>query len=157
MKIRKAEKTDMPAVLELIQELAIFENEPQAVDISVETLQKEGFSENPLFNCFIAEKEGEILGAALFYFRFSTWKGRIVHLEDLIVRESERGKGIGQALYDRVMQFAFDMGIKRVSWEVLDWNEGAIKFYERTGAKIMKDWRVVHMDEKGLRNYLSTK
>lgn len=157
MKIRKAEKTDMPAVLELIQELAIFENEPQAVEISVETLQKEGFSENPLFNCFIAEKEGEILGAALFYFRFSTWKGRIVHLEDLIVRESERGKGIGQALYDRVMQFAFDMGIKRVSWEVLDWNEGAIKFYERTGAKIMKDWRVVHMDEKGLRNYLSTK
>lgn len=157
MKIRKAEKTDMPAVLELIQELAIFENEPQAVEISVETLEKEGFSENPLFNCFIAEKEGEILGAALFYFRFSTWKGRIVHLEDLIVRESERGKGIGQALYDRVMQFAFDMGIKRVSWEVLDWNEGAIKFYERTGAKIMKDWRVVHMDEKGLRNYLSTK
>ncbi|QAA83239.1 GNAT family N-acetyltransferase [Aequorivita sp. H23M31] len=95
-----------------------------------------------------------MVGAALVYFRFSTWKGRILHLEDLIVKESERGKGIGEALYRKVMEYAYDRGLKRVAWDVLDWNEGAIRFYERSGAKLMKDWRVVHMDEKGLRDYI---
>lgn len=155
MQIRTAIKEDLPQVLELIRELAIFENEPNAVEITPEDLEREGFGENPLFTCFVAKKEAEIVGAALFYFRFSTWKGRILHLEDLIVKKSERNKGIGQALYQKVMQFAFDRGLKRVSWEVLDWNHGAIRFYERSGAKLMKDWRVVHFDENGLRKYVS--
>lgn len=157
MQIRVATKVDMPHVLELIKELAIFENEPDAVDINVETLEREGFGENPLFTCFVAIKKNEIVGAALVYFRFSTWKGKILHLEDLIVKESERGNGIGEALYRRVMEFAYDRGFKRVSWEVLDWNQGAIRFYERSGAKLMKDWRVVHMDERGLHNYIERK
>lgn len=157
MHIRLATKEDMPQVLELIKELAIFENEPEAVEITVDTLEKEGFGENPLFSCFVAIKDDIIVGAALVYFRFSTWKGKILHLEDLIVKESERGSGIGDALYRRVMEFAFESGFKRVSWDVLDWNLGAIRFYERSGAKLMKDWRVVHMDENGLKNYIENK
>ena len=156
MKVRKATNDDMPQVLELIKELAIFENEPDAVEISVADLEREGFGENPLFTCFVAESNDEIVGAALVYFRFSTWKGRTLHLEDLIVKEAQRGKGIGEALYKQVMQFAYDRGLKRVAWDVLDWNKGAIRFYERSGANIVKDWRVVHMDEKGLKNYINS-
>ena len=155
MKVREAIKNDMPQVLELIKELAIFEKEPDAVEVTVADLEREGFGENPLFNCFVAEMDDEIVGAALVYYRFSTWKGRTLHLEDLIVKEAKRGNGIGEALYKQVMQFAFDRGLKRVAWDVLDWNEGAIRFYERSGATIVKDWRVVHMDEKGLYNFIN--
>ena len=155
MNIREATKSDMPKVLELIKELAVFEKEPDAVEVTVADLKREGFSENPLFTCFVAELNNEIVGAALVYFRFSTWKGRTLHLEDLIVKEAHRGKGIGDALYKKVMQFAFDRGLKRVAWDVLDWNTGAIRFYERSGATILKEWRVVHMDESGLKNFIN--
>lgn len=151
--IRRAERNDMPEVLELIRELAVFEREPDAVEITVEDLQHEGFGENPLFTCFVAEMQDEIVGAALIYYRFSTWKGRTLHLEDLIVKEEMRGKGIGEALYSEVIKFAAEQKLKRIAWDVLDWNEGAIKFYERSGAKILKDWRVVHLDEMGIKNY----
>ena len=162
MKVREAIRSDMPQVLELIKELAIFEKEPDAVEVTVQDLEREGFGENPLFHCFVADASpdlgmtSEIVGAALVYYRFSTWKGRTLHLEDLIVKESERGKGIGEALYKKVMQFAYARGLKRVAWDVLDWNTGAIRFYERSGATIVKDWRVVHMDEKGLKNYINS-
>tara|TARA_R100001530_G_C4318203_1_gene154946 strand:- start:806 stop:1276 length:471 start_codon:yes stop_codon:yes gene_type:complete len=156
MKVRQAVNEDMPQVLELIKELAIFEKEPDAVEVTVQDLEREGFGENPIFTCFVAESDDEIVGAALIYYRFSTWKGRTLHLEDLIVKEAQRGKGIGEALYKQVMQFAYDRGLKRVAWDVLDWNKGAIRFYERSGANIVKDWRVVHMDEKGLKNYINS-
>ncbi|OAD91058.1 MULTISPECIES: GNAT family N-acetyltransferase [Flavobacteriaceae] len=156
MKVREALKKDMPQVLELIKELAIFEKEPDAVEVTVQDLEREGFGENPLFTCFVAELDDEIVGAALVYFRFSTWKGRTLHLEDLIVKEAKRGKGIGEALYKKVMQFAFDRGLKRVAWDVLDWNTGAIRFYERSGANVLSTWRVVHMDEKSLKNYINS-
>ncbi len=156
MKVREAIKDDMPQVLELIKELAIFEKEPNAVEVTVQDLEREGFGENPLFTCFIAEVDEEIVGAALVYYRFSTWKGRTLHLEDLIVKEAKRGNGIGEALYKQVMKFAFDRGLKRVAWDVLDWNTGAIRFYERSGANVLKTWRVVHMDEKGLKNYINS-
>ncbi len=166
MQIREARIEDMPQVLGLIKELAVFENEPEAVEITRDILEREGFGKDSLFTCFVADvstdpenqtTESEIVGAALVYFRFSTWKGRILHLEDLIVKESERGKGIGEALYRTVMQYAHERGLKRVAWDVLDWNEGAIRFYERSGAKLMKEWRVVHMDEQGLRKYIERK
>ncbi len=156
MEIRKATKNDMPRVLELITELAIYEKQPNAVDVTVADLEREGFSENPLFTCFVAEIKGKIEGTALVYYRFSTWKGRTLHLEDLIVTQLMRGKGIGNALYAEVMKFAHSQGLKRVAWDVLDWNTGAIKFYERSGANIMKEWRVVHMDEKGLQGYINS-
>lgn len=144
----------MPQVLELIKELATFEREPEAVVVTVEELEKEGFGENPLFKCFVAEVDHEIVGMALVYFRFSTWKGRTIHLEDLIVKEKVRGSGLGSALYQEVLKYSKSQGVKRVEWVVLDWNEGAIKFYERSGAKILKDWRTVHMDEQGITNFI---
>lgn len=151
--IRKALKEDMPAVLDLIKELAVYEKEPDAVNISAEILVKEGFGEHPLFTCFVAEVDGELVGMALVYFRFSTWKGRTLHLEDLIVNESKRGTGVGGALFKKVLQFANEHGVKRAEWVVLDWNENAIKFYEKSGATLLKDWYLVQMDEKKLRGY----
>ena len=104
MIIRKALKKDMPCVLELIQELAIFEKEPDAVVVTVDDLVRDGFSEQPLFQCFVAEVENEIIGMALFYYRYSTCKGKTIHLEDLIVKESKRGTGVGFALYKKIIQ-----------------------------------------------------
>ncbi|MDX1603416.1 MAG: GNAT family N-acetyltransferase [Salinimicrobium sediminis] len=154
--IRDARIEDMPEVLELIKELAAFENEPDAVITTVETLEKEGFGENPLFHVFVAEVNGKIEGMALVYYRFSTWKGRTLHLEDLIVREEMRGTGIGNALYRKVIAYAKEQGLKRVEWVVLDWNKHAIDFYERSGANILKDWYTVQMDENGITKFVAT-
>ncbi|MCJ7757070.1 MAG: GNAT family N-acetyltransferase [Gillisia sp.] len=151
--IREAEKEDMPQVLELIKELAAYENALDQVEISLKDLEKEGFEERN-FKCFVADVNGRIQGMALVYFRFSTWKGRTVHLEDLIVRESMRGTGLGGALYKRVVQYGFDKGVKRVEWVVSEGNKNAIEFYENTGADIKKNWYTVHMDETGIQENL---
>lgn len=153
--VRRAERQDMPQVLDLIKELAVFEKEPDAVEVTVEDLEKEGYGNNPLFHCFVAELDEKIVGIALVYYRFSTWKGRTIHLEDLIVSESHRGTGIGMALYKKVMEFADDNKVKRVEWNVLDWNTNAIEFYENTGAHILDDWRVVQMSKEGLDNFVN--
>ncbi|WP_298541947.1 GNAT family N-acetyltransferase [uncultured Aquimarina sp.] len=153
--IRDAVANDMPQVLTLIEELAIFEKEPDAVDVTVKDLIKDGFGAQPLFHCFVAETKDEIIGLALVYFRFSTWKGRTVHLEDLIVRESMRGIGVGMALYKRVMLYGKEKGVKRVEWNVLDWNKPAVDFYLKSGAKILEGWQVVQMDEQGLNEFVS--
>lgn len=153
--VRKATKEDMPQVLELINELAVFEKEPEAVIIDVEDLKRDGFGENPMFTCFVAEVERKIQGMALLYFRYSTWKGKTVHLEDLIVREEYRGKGLGSALYSKVIAFAEAEGVKRTEWVVLDWNRNAVDFYERTGAIVFRDWWTVQMNEGGMKKFLS--
>lgn len=147
--IREAEKKDMPQVLELIKELAAYENASDQVEIEVSDLEKEGF-EHDNFKCFVAEVDGKLQGMALVYFRFSTWKGRTVHLEDLIVRKEMRGTGLGGALYKRVVQYGHDNGVKRVEWVVSEGNKNAIEFYENTGADIKKNWYTVHMDESGI-------
>ncbi len=152
--IRNANNQDMAQILDLIKELAVFEKEPDAVVVTVEDLQNEGFGKNPLFTCFVAELNKEIVGMALCYFRFSTWKGRTVHLEDLIVKEALRGKGIGEKLYAEVLKFAYKNKVKRVEWAVLNWNTPAIKFYERTGATVLKDWYIAQMDEQALKKYV---
>ena len=152
--IRKAIPADMSQVLTLIHELAVFEKEPEAVVVTEEDLVREGFGSNPLFHCFVAEREGRIIGIALVYFRFSTWKGRTVHLEDLIVSNEFRGQGIGNLLYAEVIKFADAHGVRRVEWVVLDWNKTAIDFYEKSGAKVLKDWFLVQMDEKGIQNFV---
>ena len=144
----------MPQVLELIKELAAFENEPNAVIINEKILIEEGFGNNPLFTCFVAEVEGKLGGMALVYDRFSTWKGRSVHLEDLVVKKQLRGTGVGKALYSRVIQYAADKKVKRLEWAVLDWNKGAIDFYEKSGATLLKDWYLVQMDDEGIKKYL---
>lgn len=153
MLIRKGQKEDMPAVLDLIKELATFEKEPNAVIVTVDELVKEGFGDTPLFNTFVAEVDGEIIGTALFYYRFSTWKGRTIHLEDLIVKQEKRGTGAGSALYKEVIRFAKQDGVRRVEWVVLNWNTHAINFYERSGATILQDWLTVQMDEEGITKF----
>ena len=156
-KIRPAEKNDMQEVLLLIKELAAFEKEPEAVEVSVEDLQRDGFGKDPLFMCFVAEVEAKIQGMALIYFRYSTWKGKTVHLEDLIVRKEFRGKGLGAGLYKEVMKFAKKQGVKRVEWVVLEWNDDAIQFYKNTGAVILENWHLAQFDEKALDHFLIRK
>lgn len=145
----------MPAVLGLIQELAVFEKEPDAVVVTVGDLERDGFSEKPLFQTFVAEMNGEIIGMALYYYRYSTWKGKTIHLEDLIVKEAHRGTGAGLALYTEIMKQGKKDGVRRIEWNVLDWNEPAIRFYEKSGAKVLDDWRVVQMDEEGMKQFLN--
>ena len=154
MKIRKGTPQDMPDVLALINELAVFEKEPDAVVISTEDLVRDGFSENPLFHTFVAEVNEEIIGVALYYYRFSTWKGKTIHLEDLIVKENNRGTGAGFALYSDIIKQGKKDNVRRIEWNVLDWNKPAIDFYEKSGAKVLSDWRVVHMDENGIEAFL---
>ena len=154
MMIRKATEKDMPFVLELIQELATFEKEPDAVVVTVADLVRDGFSEHPLFHCYVAEKENTIIGMALFYYRYSTWKGKTIHLEDLIVQADQRGTGAGFALYKEIIKQGKKDKVRRIEWNVLDWNTPAIDFYEKSGAKVLDDWRVVQMDENGIERFL---
>ena len=149
----------MPYVLNLIKELAVFEKEPDAVVVTVEDLERDGFSENPLFHTFVAEIDSEIVGIALYYYRYSTWKGKTIHLEDLIVNEKMRGGGVGFALYSEIIKQGKKENVRRIEWNVLDWNTPAIDFYEKSGAKLLETWRVVQMDEKGIEqfNNLNTK
>ena len=153
--IRWAQKQDMAQVLDLIKALAIFEREPDAVEINETYLQAKGFGGNPSFQCLVAEVEGKIEGIALVYKRFSTWKGDVLHLEDLIVNQNMRGKGLGEALLNEVVKYGSELGVKRISWEVLDWNTPAIEFYEKKGANVMRDWNVVQLDEQGIKKFLS--
>lgn len=157
LKLRTAIKSDMESVLLLIKELAIFEKEPNAVEISIDTLIQDGFGKKPAFKVFVAEIENEIVGMALFYERYSTWKGKSIHLEDLIIQNKHRGKGIGSALYKKVLKYAHDNDYKRVAWEVLDWNKVAIDFYKSTGAIVFDEWRVAQMDEKRLSEFCKKK
>jgi GNAT superfamily N-acetyltransferase len=153
-KIRNAQKEDMPAVLSLIKELAVFEKEPDAVEVTVKDLEEDGFGDHPAFHCFVATVNSKIEGIALIYNRYSSWKGKIIHLEDLIVSQAMRGTGIGTALLDSVVKYSYKLGVKRINWEVIDWNKNAITFYEKKGAKVLRDWDVVWLDEAAIKNYV---
>jgi len=153
--VRKARKEDMPAVLKLIKELADYEKALDEVEIDLENLENNGFGEKPLFTCFIAETDEDIIGMALIYFRYSTWKGKTVHLEDLMVKKEYRGKGIGLELYKKVMRFAQENKVKRVEWIVIDWNSNAIEFYKKTGATVLSKWKTVQFDEAAISKFLN--
>lgn len=157
MNIRVGKKEDMKAVLSLIQELAEFEKEPDAVKVAEADLIRDGFGEKPLFHVFVAEVQQEIVGIALYYYRYSTWKGKIIHLEDLVVKNSMRGQGVGYALYSEIIRQAQRDKVRRIDWNVLDWNTPAIDFYEKTGAKVLNEWCVAQMDEDGIANFTEKK
>ncbi|HZJ21419.1 MAG TPA: GNAT family N-acetyltransferase [Pricia sp.] len=152
--IRPAQEGDMPEVLRLVQELALFEKEGDAVEVTVDDLVRDGFGDRRLFYCFVGEADNEIVGMALIYERYSTWKGPVIHLEDLIVTKRMRGSGLGSALLAEVVKYGDQLGVKRICWEVLDWNEPAIAFYKSKGANVMRDWDVVQLDEVGIKKFL---
>ncbi|MEX2379505.1 MAG: GNAT family N-acetyltransferase [Vicingaceae bacterium] len=138
--VRKGEESDCKAVLALIHELALFEKAADEVEIDEEVLKADGFGENSIYDLFVAEKNGKIIGMALFYEKYSTWKGRSIYLEDLIVTEKERGIGAGKALFEAVADEAKKRNSGRMEWQVLDWNQSAIDFYEKAAAELDSEW-----------------
>lgn len=152
--VRQATKEDMPGVLALIKQLAEYEKEPDAVIISVQDLEENGFGKNQIFNCYIAEAEGKIRGISLFYFRFSTWKGKTVHLEDIVIEKAYRGYGMGTTLFKKTLEFAAKHKVKRIEWVVLDWNTPAVNFYKKAGATVFEKWNTVQIEEDAYLKYL---
>lgn len=153
--IRRAVKEDCPRLLELVKELAEYERAPQEVTVTLEHFTESGFGKNPVWWAFVAtahfteadspsplerELEGEVIGFALYYIRYSTWKGQAMYLEDILVTNDMRGKGIGKMLMDRLIIEAKEKGWKRIIWQVLEWNEPAINFYKKYNAKFDNEW-----------------
>lgn len=138
--IRRAERKDCKRIMELVQELADFEKAPQEVTVTLDHFEQSGFSDKPVWWAFVAEENDIILGFALYYIRYSTWKGQRMYLEDLLVTEEARGKGIGKLLFDALITEAKEKGYNGITWQVLDWNEPAIQFYKKLQADISGEW-----------------
>jgi len=146
VKIRKAEITDVPAILALIQELAVFEKAPEQVINTTAQLVQDGFGASPLYICFVAELQDQIIGMSFCYTRYSTWKGPCLYLEDLIVTDAYRGKGYGKLLFEHTLQYAKSHHYKRLQWQVLDWNESAIDFYKGFNSQFDAEWLNAFID-----------
>lgn len=138
--IRRAERADCPRLLELIQELALYERAPQEVTVTLSHFEESGFGTNPVWWAFVAEAEGKVQGFALYYIRYSTWKGQRMYLEDILVTESMRGKGLGKLLFDRLIEEGKEKKFKGMTWQVLDWNEPALNFYRKYAAHFDPEW-----------------
>lgn len=149
--IRRATATDVPTILALIRELAVYEREPDAIVATEGDLLRDGFGPSPAFHVHLAELDGETIGFALWFFTFSTWRGRrCLYLEDLFVRLEHRGRGAGLALMRALARVAVDEGCARLCWQVLDWNEPAIAFYEKLGARMQREWLSVRLEGEPL-------
>ncbi|MBJ6117765.1 GNAT family N-acetyltransferase [Pontibacter sp. BT310] len=153
IQIRKGTIEDLPQVLQLIQELAEYEKAPNEVTNTLEDMQRDGFGERPIFEFFVAEDQEAIVGIALYYTAYSTWKGRTIYLEDLVVTERLRRSGIGKKLFDVVAEEAKRLGAKRFRWQVLEWNEPAITFYKKIGADLDGEWMNCTMTEQQIQDY----
>jgi len=138
--IRRAIKEDCPRLLELVQELATYEKAPNEVTVTLDHFIESGFGKNPVWWTFVAEADGVIQGFALYYIRYSTWKGQAMYLEDILVTNEMRGKGIGKLLFDRLIEEAKEKKFNRIIWQVLDWNEPAINFYKKHNADFDGGW-----------------
>jgi GNAT superfamily N-acetyltransferase len=140
MDIRRAKKEDCARLLELIKELAVYEKAPAEVTVTLEHFINSGFGEAPVWWAFVAEENNTILGFALYYIRYSTWKGQAMYLEDILVTESARGRGIGSMLFEKLITEAREKKFNRIIWQVLDWNEPAINFYRKYNASFDAEW-----------------
>jgi GNAT superfamily N-acetyltransferase len=138
--IRPAQRTDCPRLLELIRELALYEKAPNEVTVNETHFEESGFGNKPVWWAFVAEDGNGIQGFALYYIRYSTWKGQCLYLEDIIVTATQRGKGIGSALFETILKEAKEKKMARVCWQVLDWNEPAIRFYKKYKANLDPEW-----------------
>jgi GNAT superfamily N-acetyltransferase len=153
--LRRGQAADLPRVLALIQELAVYERAPDAVTNTLEMMQRDGFGPEPIFGFFVLESDGDLIGLALFYTAYSTWKGRMLFLEDLVVTEAARRGGYGRQLFDAVVGEARRTGAQRMKWQVLDWNEPAIGFYKKLGANIESEWLNGNLSAEQLASYQS--
>ncbi|MBE7175207.1 MAG: GNAT family N-acetyltransferase [Mucilaginibacter polytrichastri] len=138
--IREAKKEDCARILELVHELALYERAPQEVTVTLEEFIRAGFGEKPVWKAFVADTGEEVIGFALYYVRFSTWKGPRLYLEDFLVTDAARGKGIGKLLFERIIREAHELGFNGMSWQVLDWNEPALNFYRKYEAQTEAGW-----------------
>lgn len=138
--IRKAERKDCVRLLQLIRELADYEKAPAEVTVTLEHFEESGFGEKPVWWAFVAEFDGRVEGLALYYIRYSTWKGQCIYLEDFLVTEKLRGRGAGKLLFDHVIAAAKEKGMTRIVWQVLEWNEPALNFYRKYNATLDPEW-----------------
>lgn len=152
--IRKGTRDDLPRVLELIKELALYERAPHEVTNTVALMEKDGFGPNPIYGLFVAETARGIVGISVYYWRYSTWKGKRLYLEDIVVTESERGHGYGKLLFDRTMQHALDEDCSGMLWQVLEWNEPAINFYRKYNARLDGEWINCTLERDEIRKLL---
>lgn len=143
--IRRGTKKDLPEALSLIKELALYEKAPHEVTNTLEMMEEDGFGDNPVYGFIVAEEDGVIYGMSMYYWRYSTWKGKRIYLEDLIVTEEKRGTGIGKKLFDRTIEIGKEAGATGMMWQVLDWNEPAINFYKKYDALIEDGWLNCHL------------
>lgn len=154
--IRTGTKQDLPRVLQLVKELALYERAPHEVTNTVERMEKDGFGPNPIYGLFVAENEKGIVGISIYYWRYSTWKGKRLYLEDIIVTEKERGSGIGKLLFDRTMQHALDEHCTGMLWQVLEWNEPGINFYKKYyNAKLDGEWINCSLEAEDIKRILN--
>ncbi len=151
--IRKGKKADLAEVLELIKELAVFEKAPDEVTNTLADLEKDGFGHKPVFELVVAEENGKLVGMAIYFIKYSTWKGKGIYLEDIIVKESHRLRGIGKKLFNAVIDEAKTFGAKQLHWQVLDWNTPAIRFYDQYKPSFDKGWVNCKMNETQLSDF----
>lgn len=154
--VREGKKADLPQVLNLVKELAEYEKALAQVTNTVDRMEQDAFGEHPVFGFYVAEKDESIVGISLYYYRYSTWKGKRLYLEDIVVTQLERGSGIGKMLFDQTMRLTLDKNCSGLVWQVLDWNEPAINFYKKYGAAFDAEWVNCSLEAEQIKKILDS-